>query len=55
MDDEPDTFLIDNNPARLLPYSKRLLPEDPDATDLGRHFMRDTYPERNVDREELRL
>lgn len=39
-DDEIDTFLIDHNPAKLLPFSKRLLPEDPEATELGRHFMR---------------
>jgi hypothetical protein len=31
MDDGPNTFLIDNNPAKLLPYSKRLLPEDPET------------------------
>jgi hypothetical protein len=33
--DEANTFLLDNNPAKLLPYSKRLLPEDPDAINLG--------------------
>jgi hypothetical protein len=55
MDDESDTFLIDNNPAKLLPYSKRLLPEDTDVVELGRHFMRNTYPERNDDNGELRL
>ena len=27
-DDEPNTFLLDNDPARLLPYSKQMLPED---------------------------
>jgi hypothetical protein len=31
MDDEPNTFLTDNDPAKLLPYSKRLIPEDPEA------------------------
>jgi hypothetical protein len=39
-DDEPDTFLIDNDPGKLLPYSRRILPEDPDAEILGRRFMR---------------
>ena len=29
--DVPDTFLIDNDPAKMLPFSKRLVPEDPDA------------------------
>jgi hypothetical protein len=47
MEDEPDTFLIDNDPARLLPYSKRLLPEDPETETLGRHFMRDGISEAN--------
>ena len=40
--DEANTFLIDNDPAKLLPYSKRLVPEDPDAIDLGRRFIRDS-------------
>jgi hypothetical protein len=51
MNDEIDTFLIDHDPAKLLPYSKRLLPEDPEAVDAGRHFMRDTYQERNDDKQ----
>jgi hypothetical protein len=29
--DEPNTFLIDNDPKTLLPYSKRLVPEDPEV------------------------
>jgi hypothetical protein len=33
-EDEPDTFLVDNDPAKLLPYSKRLVPEDPDTEQL---------------------
>ena len=28
--EEPDTFLVDNDPAKLLPYSKRLVPEGPE-------------------------
>ena len=27
-DDEPNTYLLDHNPAWLLPYSKRLIPKD---------------------------
>jgi hypothetical protein len=34
-DDEPNTFLLDHDPANLLPYSKRLAPEDPEAVNLG--------------------
>lgn len=30
-DDEPNTYLLDHNPANLLPYVKRLAPEDPEA------------------------
>lgn len=30
-DDEPNTYLLDHDPAKLLPYSKQLLPEDPEA------------------------
>jgi hypothetical protein len=40
-DYEPDTFLIDNDPAKLLPFSKRMVPEDPEVVDLGRRFVRD--------------
>jgi hypothetical protein len=47
MDDEPDTFLFDRDPAKLLPYTKRLLPEDPEIETLGRHFMRDSISEAN--------
>lgn len=45
MDDdcEFNTFLIDNDPAALLPYSKRLLPEDSEVVELGRHFMRPSF------------
>jgi hypothetical protein len=35
-DEELDTFLIDNDPAKLLPCSKQLLPEDPEAVLLPR-------------------
>jgi hypothetical protein len=30
-DDEPNTFLLDNDPAKLLPFSKRIIAEDPDV------------------------
>jgi hypothetical protein len=49
MDDEPDTFLTDNDPARLLPFSKRLLPEDPDVIELDRHFMRPSFTDTQAD------
>jgi hypothetical protein len=42
---EADTFLIDNDPAKLLPFSKRLIPEDPDAIDLGRRIIRNSVVE----------
>jgi hypothetical protein len=35
-DDELNTFLIDNDPAKLLPYSKQMLPDDPEAEKLPR-------------------
>jgi hypothetical protein len=38
-DEELDTFLLDNNPANLLPYSKRLIPEDPDTVTLPKGFI----------------
>jgi hypothetical protein len=41
-DDEERTWLLDNDPANLLPFSKRLVPEDPEAETLGRRFMRDS-------------
>lgn len=40
MEYDPDTFLSDNNPANLLPFSKRLIPEDPEVETLGRQFVR---------------
>lgn len=54
MDDDSNTFLIDNDPAKLLPFTRRLLPEDPEAAELARHFMRNTYPEQNDDMTKLR-
>lgn len=39
MDDEPNTFLLDHDPAKLLPYSKRLIEEDPEAVMLPRAFQ----------------
>ncbi len=30
-DEDLDTFLLDNDPAKLLPYSKRMIPEDPEV------------------------
>jgi hypothetical protein len=35
-DDEERTWLLDNDPAKLLPFSKRLLPEDPEVETLPR-------------------
>ena len=49
MDEEPNTFLIDNDPAKLLPYSKQLLPDDPEAVYIGRHFVRNSYTETSDD------
>jgi hypothetical protein len=42
MNEDADTWLLDHNPAKLLPFSKRLTPEDPDVQLLGRRFMRDS-------------
>ena len=39
-DDELNTFLLDNDPANLLPYSKQMLPEDPEAERLPRAHPR---------------
>lgn len=47
MDDDRDTFLLDNDPAKLLPFEERLIPEDPEPAILGRHFMRGTCAEAN--------
>jgi hypothetical protein len=38
-DDEPNTFLLDNDPAKLRPYSKRMIDEDPEAVTLPRAFV----------------
>lgn len=54
-DNEIDTCLLDHDLAKLVPYSRRLLPEDPEAVDACRHFMRDTYPQQSDDKGELRL
>jgi hypothetical protein len=40
--DDERTWLLDHDPANLLPYSKRLIPEDPEAETLGRQFVRDS-------------
>ena len=40
--DEPDTYLPDHDPAKLLPFSKQLMPHDPEAIDLGRRFIRNS-------------
>jgi hypothetical protein len=44
MDDGPNTFLIDNNPAKLLLYSKRLLPEDPETARFPKPISPTTLP-----------
>jgi hypothetical protein len=36
MNDEPDTYILDHDPARLLPYSEQLVPEDPEAVLLAK-------------------
>jgi hypothetical protein len=38
-DEDTNTFLVDNDPAKLLPYSKRLVPEDPEVVLLPRAFV----------------
>ncbi len=48
-------LIFDHDPAKQLPYPRRLPPEDPEAAFSGRHFMRDTYPHQNEDKGELRL
>ena len=40
MDDEDRQQPLD--PAKLLPYEKRIAPEDPEAIDAGRQFIRDS-------------
>lgn len=35
-DEELDTFLSDNDPANMLPFTKQLAPEDPEAILLPR-------------------
>jgi hypothetical protein len=52
-DDEIDT--LDRDLAKHVSYSKRLLPEDPEAVDAGGHFTRDTYPQQSDDKGELPL
>ena len=42
MNDDPETWLIDNDPAKLLPYTGRVTPEDPDATQLAPRIVRDS-------------
>jgi hypothetical protein len=46
-DEELGTFLLDNDPADLLPYSKRLIAEDTDAQQLPKAYIpnsHDLYP-----------
>jgi hypothetical protein len=38
-DEEFNTFLLDNDPAKLLPYSKRLVPEDEDTQTLPKGYI----------------
>jgi hypothetical protein len=45
-DDEPNTFLLDNDPAKLRPYSKRMIDEDPEAVTLPRAFVPSHNPSR---------
>jgi hypothetical protein len=47
-DDEFNTFLIDNDPAKLLPYSKRLTPEDPEAAALPKPAGWSRSPKRSA-------
>jgi hypothetical protein len=35
-DDKPNTNLLDRDPGKLLPYSKRIVPEDPEIVLLPR-------------------
>jgi hypothetical protein len=39
MNDDPDTFIIDHDPAKLLPYSKRLVPEDEQTEQLPKRYQ----------------
>jgi hypothetical protein len=52
-DDEIGT--LDRDLAKHVSYSKRLLPEDPEAVDVCRHFMRDTDPQQSDNKRGLRL
>jgi hypothetical protein len=38
-DDEPNTYLLDHDPAKLLPYSKRFVLEDPEVTTLPKAYQ----------------
>jgi hypothetical protein len=38
--DARDTYLIDHDPAKLLPYSKGMIDEDPDAVMMPRAYAR---------------
>jgi hypothetical protein len=38
-DEELGTFLLDNDPADLLPYSKRLIPEDTETQQLPKAYI----------------
>jgi hypothetical protein len=35
-DDEPNTYLLDHDPAKLLPVRRQIAPEDPEAILLPR-------------------
>jgi hypothetical protein len=39
MNDEANTRLIDHDPAMLLPFSKRITPEDPEVTELPKAIV----------------
>jgi hypothetical protein len=41
MNDEPDKYLLDHDPGRLLSYSKQLVPEDPEAVLLPKAHVPD--------------
>jgi hypothetical protein len=38
-DEEPNTYLLDHNPAKLLPCSKRLIPEDDGVERLPKQYQ----------------
>jgi len=37
--DDPDTFIIDHDPAKVLPHSKRLIPEDDGTEQLAKQYQ----------------